>query len=440
VDLAFGERDTESVTKKRKLKTFNQKEKKTMLRIGIIGAGFMAEFHCRALLSVRSVELVGVYALAGAEALAQRARAADLGDTQVFKAIGNLCKAVDVVCICVPNFARIEVMQGIADAVETGVELKGIICEKPLARNLQEADKMVALAEETGVPTAYFENQIYMPPVVSARVQLNTVEKAMGPVHLARSAEEHGGPHEPWFWDPTRQGGGVWCDMGCHSVAVGMHILTPSDKPPDYLKPVSVNADMALIKWSKQPWVDTLRKKGVDYTVTPAEDYALVTITFKDPESGAIGVAQATNSWMYDAPGLRLLIEAFGPGYSYTVNSLNSPAELFISDAAAAAIENAELALEKAQATRGAMVLQANEPDLYGYIGEWRDAVTAFEEDRDALLNFKYGRLITRLVMAGYMAHEQKKTIDLTEEKMLKALQTYVPLIQQGKGAKVLVS
>ncbi len=409
-----------------------------MLKIGMIGAGFVAGFHERALCSVRGVELTGVCAPEGAEALAKRAQADGLGNTKVFKNTAQLCTAVDVVCIFAPNFARLEIMRNIAKAIENYNNIKGIICEKPLARNLQEADVMARMAKALGVPTAYFENQIHMPSVVEARRQLAAVEQSMGSVHLARSAEEHGGPHEPWFWDPKKQGGGVCCDMGCHSIAVGMYMLTPSGKSPDYLTPVSVTANMALLKWGKKPWISQLKKRGVDYKATPAEDYSNVTIEFKDPETGIRSVAQATNSWMYDAPGLRLLMEAFGPGYSYTVNSLESPTGLFISDAAATAVGDSELALEKAQASRGALLLHHNEPDLYGYIAEWREAISAFEQGKNALLNFEYGRLITMLVMAGYMAHEKKTTIDLTDSAVLAELESYVPLIQQGKGAEVL--
>jgi len=101
------------------------------------------------------------------------------------------------------------------------------------------------------------------------------------------------------------------------------------------------------MKPETQEWISKLKERGVDYTATPAEDYSNVAIEFKDPETGIRSISQATNSWMYDAPGLRLLMEAFGPGYSYTVNSLQSPAGLFISDAAAAAVADSELALEK---------------------------------------------------------------------------------------------
>jgi len=412
-----------------------------MLKIGMVGAGFVAEFHRKSLGSVRGAELAGVSALEGAYELAERARIAGLGDTVVYKTVGALCRNVDVVCMFVPNYVRLEILREIVAAVEGGAQLKGIVCEKPLARNLAEADVMVGLAElirSAGVHNAYFENQIHMPAVANAQLQLQGVEKAMGAVHLTRSAEEHGGPHEPWFWDPTQQGGGVWCDMGCHSVAVGMYMLTPTGKAPDYLKPLSVNATMGLLKWGKEPWISELRNRGVDYAKTPAEDYALVTCEFVDPETGVRSVAQATDSWMYDAPGLRLLMEAFGPGYSYTVNSLQSPAGLFISDVAAAAITDGEMALEKAQATTGALVLQPDEPSLYGYVAEWRDALDAFAKGRDALLNFKYGRMITMLIMAGYMSHEKGKTIDLTDPDVMEELKTYVPLIQQGKGSDVL--
>ena len=410
-----------------------------MLKIGMIGAGFVAGFHAKSLRSVRGAKLAGVCSPEGAEKLAKTAREDGLGNTRVFETTAELCKAVDVVAIFAPNFARLHIMRDIAKACENGVKLKGIICEKPLARNVKEADILARMAKALHMPTAYFENQVHMPSVVEARKQLAAVEQTMGAVHLARSAEEHGGPHEPWFWDPTQQGGGVCCDMGCHSIAVAMYMLTPSDKRPEYLDAVSVTAEMALLKWGKEPWIGQLKKRGVDYSATPAEDYSLVTIEFKDPETGVCSIAQATNSWMYDAPGLRLLMEAIGPGYSYNVNSLKSPADMFISDAAAAAVDDSELALEKSQATRGALILQHNEPSLYGYVDEWRDALAAFEKGKDGLLNFEYGRMITMLIMAAYMAHEKKKTIDLTDPKTLQELQDYIPLIQQGKGAEVLL-
>jgi predicted dehydrogenase len=114
--------------------------------------------------------------------------------------------------------------------------------------------RLAALAKQAGLRTAYFENQIYMKAIQTQRDQLLSVQKSMGPLTLTRSAEEHGGPHEAWFWDPTRQGGGVLCDMGCHSIAVGRYVLTPPGKDLLFLQPQSVSADLGLLKWGQPKW------------------------------------------------------------------------------------------------------------------------------------------------------------------------------------------
>jgi len=271
-------------------------------------------------------------------------------------------------------------------------------------------------------------------------VQLGPVQKSMGPISLARSAEEHGGPHEPWFWDPTRQGGGVLCDMGCHSIAASWFVLTPIGKPVTFLEPVSINAETALLKWGQPKYrQQLLDHTGVDYAKVPAEDFCTGIITFRNPETGQLVKAQFTNSWMYDKQGLRILMEGMGPGYAFEVNSLRSPLEVFISDAAAEAVADAEAALEKATASRGLLAVQPNELDLYGYVDELDDMRNAFLAGKDALLSWEYGLEITKLVQAGYLSAERRQTIDLTDPAIQKELESYTPLIAQGRGAEVLM-
>jgi hypothetical protein len=57
---------------------------------------------------------------------------------------------------------------------------------------------------------------------------------------------------------------------------------------------------------------------------------------------------------------------------------------------------------------------------------------------KDAYLPWSYGLEITRLVMAAYLSAEKKKVIDLTDPAVQKELETYIPLIQQGRGAEQL--
>lgn len=408
-------------------------------KLGFIGAGFIARFHATALRMVRDAELAGVYAPQGAEALSAFSHEHALGPCTVYKSIKELCDNVDAVCIFAPNFARIEIMQAIVDARAAGAELKGIIVEKPLGRTVAEAQQLVDLAKQAKLPTAYFENQIHMKGIKAALAQLSPQQQTMGPLSLSRSAEEHAGPHEPWFWDPTRQGGGVLSDMGCHSVAVSWFVLNPIGKPVDFLKPISVNAETALLKWGTPAGREKLLKKtGVDYGKTPAEDFSTGIVTFENPETKQRVKAQFTVSWMYDKQGLRLYMDGLGPGYAFELNTLQSSLHVFIGDEAAEAVADAETALEKATATRGLLAVEPNEADLYGYVDEIKDAIDSFSAGKDALLNFEYGLEITKLCQAAYMSAERGCTIDLTDEKVQNDLKTYTSLIAQGRGREVL--
>jgi len=242
-----------------------------ILRVGMIGAGFVARFQAVAMTQVRGVELAGVVAPEGAEELQAFSKEKNLGPCTIYKSVTDMANNVDAIAIYCPNFARLEVMEEIAAAAKAGAELKGVICEKPLGRNVTEARKMVALATEANLRTAYFENQIHMKPIKAQLAQLAPQQKTMGPMMLTRSAEEHGGPHMPWVWDPSRQGGGVLCDMGCHSIAVGWYALIPHGKGLTFLEPQSVSADIALLKWGLPFWrKKLLDDRGVDYSKTPA--------------------------------------------------------------------------------------------------------------------------------------------------------------------------
>ena len=409
------------------------------LTYGFVGGGFITSFQLRALTQVRGISVGGFYSKDPVDHLVAYCKDNGLGDAKSFASIAEMVPNVDVVVICAPNFARLEIVEQIVSAVKAGAKLKGIVCEKPLARNIPEGRKLIELIKEVNLPNAYFENQVHMKALQTQLTQLTPVIDTMGPFTLIRSSEEHAGPHSGWFWDPTQQGGGVMSDMGCHCLAVGWYALTPPGKDVRFLEPVSVSADLSLLKWGQKRWrKELLDRHGVDYTKTPAEDFATGMVTYRNPETGQLVKSQFTVSWMFDKQGLRLLMDGLGPGYAFEMNSLRSPLEVFISDSAAASTADSETALEKAQASAGLLTVQPNEPDLYGYNDENLDILKAFTNGTPPLLDWEYGLEITRLTMAAYMSAERARTVDLTDAKTQKELETYIPLIQQGKGGQVL--
>jgi hypothetical protein len=167
--------------------------------------------------------------------------------------------------------------------------------------------------EKAGIMHGYLENQYFSPQVsvghnlIWKRGAANT-----GRPYLARAAEEHSGPHMPWFWNGEQQGGGVLNDMMCHSVLVVRQLLTPPGESLTTLVPKRVTGHIASLKWSRKEYAAQLKKTmGVDYLKKPSEDFASVTIEFETPDGG-MAIGEATTSWSFVGPGLRLSAELLG--------------------------------------------------------------------------------------------------------------------------------
>ncbi len=160
---------------------------------------------------------------------------------------------VDAVWIGVPNFARLDTMREIHRLVKAGwAKLIGVACEKPLGRTLAEAREMLRLAEDAKLNHGYLENQVFSSAVQRGKdIVWRRAVPVCGRPYLARAAEEHSGPHMPWFWQGRRQGGGVLSDMTCHSVEVGRYLLTKPGAPRNDLTLVSASATVGNLKWTR---------------------------------------------------------------------------------------------------------------------------------------------------------------------------------------------
>src|SRR4051812_11676892 len=125
--------------------------------------------------------------------------------------------AIDAIWLTGPNQARLANDEEIVDALERGRgTLKGIACEKPLARNVAEAKRETELGKRVGLMNGDLANQVFAPQVETGRALIwargaATTDRP----YLARAAEEHSGPPMPWFWHGALQGGGVLNDMMC---------------------------------------------------------------------------------------------------------------------------------------------------------------------------------------------------------------------------------
>ena len=403
------------------------------LGIGIVGSGFNAKFHMLGFVGVRDADILGVWSpnQKNAAATAGYATKLGVGDAKPYPSIAAMVEdpAIGAIWLCGPNQARIDNVEEMVSAMDRGKgSLLGVACEKPLARNVSEAKRVLDLVNRVGLPHGYLENQVFAPQVEVGRTLLwARGAKLTGRPYLARAAEEHSGPHAPWFWQGKLQGGGVLNDMMCHSSLLVQHLLTDPTKPRS-LKPKRVTGHIASLKWSRPAYVKKLSGmmgSEVNYDKTPSEDFASVLIEFES-EDGHKVLGEATTSWSFVGAGLRLSAELLGPEYSLQWNSLDSGLKLFFSREVQG--KAGEDLVEKQNAEVGLMPVVANEAVAYGYEAEDRHFVQCFLNKEKPSLTFDDGFQVVQVLMTAYMSAEQGKTLEFPPA----GIDSFLPAVAKG--------
>ncbi|GAC1651253.1 MAG: Gfo/Idh/MocA family oxidoreductase [Gemmatimonadaceae bacterium] len=388
------------------------------LGVGFVGSGFIAKFHVRSWVGVRDADVLGVWSPSPGHALetAELARRLDVGAARAYTSITEMVAdpAIHALWLTGPNHTRLENIEEIVHAIEAGKgSLVGIACEKPLGRTVAEAKAVTALVKRAGLAHGYLENQIFSPQVERGRALLWARGAATtGRPYLARAAEEHAGPHAPWFWRGALQGGGVLNDMMCHSVLVVRHLLTEPGQPLSSVRPARITARIASLKWTRPAYAKKLTVAmgaGVDYATAPSEDFAGATIEFEADDGNTV-LGEATTSWSYVGAGLRLSAELLGPEYSMSYNSLDSGLKLFFSREVKG--RAGEDLVEKQNAETGLMPVVANEEAAYGYEAENRHFVRVFLGREKPLLTFDDGVEVVQMLMTAYESAEEGRTLD----------------------------
>ncbi len=382
---------------------------------------------------VRDADVLGVWSpnAANAAAAARYANELDVGAARAYASIGDMVAdpAIDAIWLTGPNHARIENVEEIVHAIVSGRgSLVGIACEKPLARNVAEAKEVIRLVKSAGLQHGYLEDQIFAPAIDAGRALLWARGAATtGRPYLARAAEEHSGPHTPWFWKGELQGGGVLNDMMCHSALVVRHLLTKPGDPLATVRPVRITGHIASLKWSRPAYADKLAKTqpGTDYLNTPSEDFASATIEFATSDGYTV-LGEVSTSWSFVGAGLRLSAELLGPEYSMAWNSLDSGLKLFFSREVKGSA--GEDLVEKQNAETGLMPVVASEAAAYGYEAEDRHFVRCFLGKETPLLTLDDGLEVMQVLMTAYQSAEEGRTLDFPPA----GLDAFVPAVARG--------
>lgn len=337
-----------------------------MLRIAMLGSGFIGRFYADSIQGLRSQDkIVSIYSRKEENA---KKFAEDYGckhyTTNMEESISH--PDVDVVCISLPNNLH-----------EAAVDLcckhkKAVVTTKPLGRTAAEAKRMLEKVETAGIFNGYLEDLVYTPKSLKA---IESVKNgAIGRVLWAKSRETHPGPHSDWFWDIEQAGGGCILDLGCHCVELNRSYIGKD------IKPVEVMC-----------WADT-QVKPID-----AEDHAIALVKY---ENGAIG--QFEVSWTFRG-GLDLRDEVMGTEGTIWINSfLRTGFEMFSTG------KGGDYVAEKAESNTGWLFPVGDELNELGYNHMFNDMFSAIEKGTVPKETFYDGYVVNAVLDAAYRSAKSK--------------------------------
>lgn len=339
------------------------------VKVGLIGSGFIADIHAHAFKHfVPNAEVIAVASPSPGKA-SQFAK--ERGIPNAFEDYRQMLAMpeLDMVTLSLPNDLH---CQATLDAAAAG---KHIVCEKPLCRTLEQADRMIEACKKAGVLLMYAEELLFAPKYVRAR-QLVT-EGALGNVFLVKQWEEHYGPHSPWFWDVNRSGGGVMLDMGCHSIEYARWVF---GKP----QVKSVSATLGTFVHGEK---------------TEGEDHAIVVVEY---EGNKVGLAE--NSWAKPG-GVDDRAEIYGSKGHTRADLLRGNALTTYSDVGYG------YATEKMDITTGWTFTMFEEVWNYGFPQEMQHFVNCVLGKEEPIETGEDGREVLKIILAAYQSAGEGRKI-----------------------------
>jgi predicted dehydrogenase len=175
------------------------------MKVGIAGVGFMGTVHAEAW-AATDAELMGCCAETAQEAagLARTYR------THVYPDYATLLDAVDVIDICTPTHLHHEM---VLQAAAAG---RHIVCEKPLARTVEQAQEMIRVCRAAGVKLFVAHVVRFFPEYALAKAQIDQGKIGQpAVVRLSRGSYRPKKPSGNWFLD-VEKSGGMMLDLMIH--------------------------------------------------------------------------------------------------------------------------------------------------------------------------------------------------------------------------------
>ncbi|MBS1722155.1 MAG: Gfo/Idh/MocA family oxidoreductase [Armatimonadetes bacterium] len=191
-----------------------------MMKVGLVGCGFMGRMHANVYSATDKGTLVRAYDKGG-ERLGQYCKEFGCEPCSSYEEL--LASDIDVVDICLPTDKHAEAT---VQAARAG---KHVFCEKPMALTLQEADTMIAACEQAGVQLAIGHCIRFWPEYALLKQIVDDGRYGqLLSINLTRYGEFPFWSSDNWLADEHRAGGGV-LDMHIHDTDFAHFLLGEPD-------------------------------------------------------------------------------------------------------------------------------------------------------------------------------------------------------------------
>lgn len=372
------------------------------VRIGLIGAGFLAQTRLRNYTRTRGAHLTAVAASSAESAaqFAERAHADRFVGSDELEAMASVEALlarddIDVVDLCVPNPLHRPLTEQAAAAG------KHVICTKPLVGfpgptadqpgdPAPDAQAMVDACAAHGVHLMYAENWIYAPSIRRAAA----LHAASGGVLLEmRGWEGHSGSHAAYAKAWETAGGGALLRLGSHPIGAMLQL-----KEEEGLR---LHGSATRVEAVTATMADLSKTKGLTAQNTKistgwvdVENWGMAVLHFAD---GSRGIVYGSDNCL---GGMQSRLELSSSNAQYQCNL--SPNDLLRSYATEADSFAAEYIMEKVDTHAGWNTPIPDEDWSSGQLGMCQAFVADLQKQRTPLANGTLGVEVMRVLAAAY--------------------------------------
>jgi predicted dehydrogenase len=383
------------------------------VRVGVVGAGFVARIHAEAYRHVRGIDVELRWVTARRPERA-RAFAEEFGVARVADDARGILDdpEVDLVDLCVPNAVHASLGLEVARAG------KHVVVEKPLtgyfgdpatpraemlAAALASADELIAACRAAGVRLCYAENWVYAPPIQKAR---RLLAAGGGPILRMVGEESHSGTHAPANKRWVTAGGGSLLGKGCHPLGGILYLKADEGvrlrgRP---VRPVSVLAEVAQLADT-----ETFRGAAPRYLNTVAgadvEDWGSMLVRFDDGTVAQVSAADVVLGGIRN----QLAIYAAKAVILCNINP-NDSVQAYAPDGT---VFGDEYITEKIETKAGWTFPQPDEDWMTGYPAELQDFVESVAGGREPLSGGPLARDVLAVIYGAYLSAAEGRRIEL---------------------------